>query len=136
MADLAFRKTKAYLEIDRMHQDILIELTDDVTPEERDTWFLKEEPAMLFLAGNTTDPRVQMFLVETTITGDDPTVFSNYILKKSGEFRYLASVASGLKTKGKRAVEAATSVEVLAATMDAIHAQADASVLDIKSART
>lgn len=135
MADLEFRKTKAYLEIDRMHQDILIELTDDVTPEERDTWFLKEEPAMLFLAGNTTDPRVQMFLVETTITGDDPTVFSNYILKKSGEFRYLAALVSGLKTKGKRAVEAATSVEILAATMDAIHEQADASVLAIKSAR-
>ncbi len=135
MPSLEHLKLKANREIKLIHKDTLQELTDDAEPEERDTWFLKEEPAMMFLAGNTADPRVLMFLVETSITGDDPTIFANYILKKSGEFRYLAAIASGLRTKAKRAVAAAQTKEQLALTMEAIHAAADEAIMNIRKAQ-
>lgn len=137
MADLDHRKMKAKRAIDRDHQDIMLELTGDATVEERDTWSMKVDAAEQFFKHLSEDPnndltslseaiaaeefngtygeirKAKMILVEASIAEIDPVMFAHVVMQKSFAFQYISAIAAGTRTKGKRYIDATTTIEEL-----------------------
>lgn len=157
MTDLYHEQMKTIRAIDRDHQDILLELTGDATVEERDTWQMKVEAASEFSkyfkenpshtvndlmqaigaeeqAGTFGDIRkIKMIVVEASISEIPPEALAQGVLEKSFAFQYISAVAAGMRTKGKKAVLATTSIDELNQVRVLIEQTRDATIEQVKS---
>ena len=121
-------RAEAHRRLDALHAAHLRAATDDATPEERDTWTLKEEAARAYLEGGATDGRrAMMEMIEAEAAGDgsDPAALARRIVRKAEAYARLVGVAAGIHARAKaelarRAREAGPEADLAQALLPAI----------------
>lgn len=119
-------KATALSQMDAAHANYLRLLTGSASPEERDTWTVKEDAATAYLADAATDAQKAMIEAEAAGGGITPTQLAQTIKAKATAFLTLVGQASGLRAKGRAAIKAATTPEELEAVLTALDAEAQA----------
>jgi len=110
------------------HASYLRLLTDNATPEERDTWPAKTEAATAYLAGTATDAQTALIATEATGGGITPDELAQTIIDNATAFLGHIGQAGGLCASGCTAVKAAATHDALQAALEAFHAEVQAAI--------
>lgn len=108
---LLFRKEETLRETDRAHSRILNMLTGGASIEERDTWQPKALAAQGLLDGTATAQQVSMIETEASMLGLTTEQLAGIIVAKSNAYFSIIGVASGIRTKTRAGIKAATSID-------------------------
>lgn len=122
---LNFEKDQAKNTITKEHSRVLVELTGNASIEERDTWQAKAIAAEALLAGNATETQQAMLGTEASITGQDVQDLAQVIVGKYQQYQSLIGLASGLKRKALKAVDACKTVDEIQQVLESIKTEVE-----------
>lgn len=100
------------------HAEFLRVSTGDATIEERDTWQTKAIAAVAFTSNSASNSQKLMLQSEADILDTDVNVLVQTILQKYENYQKLIGLASGLRSKGKKLVEACATKEEVKTVME------------------
>lgn len=139
---LSYVKDQSLELIKTRHASVLKELSGNATTEERDTWPIQREWAQVY---KSSQPDAEGEFLKGLLTvaevtgiesqgGDAAMVMADKILVKASAMNLLTAKAGGLKREADQAIEAASSYEILEATMEALEVQMDTAIQEFKTA--
>lgn len=110
-------KKDALAEIKKLHGAALFKLTVEVTPEERDTWPVKQALYQKLQDDTLTDDE-RSYVEQALIEGETVESYLTLVNRKANAFMELAFFAEGFKRKTNAAIRAADSVEAIEIVMN------------------
>ena len=103
-------KSTSLSAIKDMHASALNYITDNATPEDRDTWAAKETASIAVLEGSAEQSQVDMLTYECQFSDEDLISLAMLIVTNAKLFRRGAGLISGVCQKYKRRVVSSTSI--------------------------
>lgn len=100
-------------------EDIFKQLTAGVPDSERLSWPLKEKAARAFEAGVATTEDTLLLQGETELTGETLAELAQTIVQKANAFRMATGKITGMRRKTVAAIKEASSLEQIAAILEA-----------------
>lgn len=104
--------------ITNKHAELLRVLTGNATIEERDTWQTKAIAAEAFNNNSASNSQKLMLQSEADILAVEVSILVQTILQKYENYQKLIGLASGLRSKGKKLVEACSTKEEVKTVME------------------
>ncbi len=116
--ELAADKAKAIDAIKHRFAEVMRMFVADVSPEERETWMLQKEAAEAFKAGRAKEVQIQL-LQSIAVGNESVSILCDKIIQKANIMTALTGLALNVKRSTEKAVESASSIEDIAAVMEA-----------------